>query len=127
MSPSIADLNLSERTASILAGAGVATLDDICSRSRNDLLRLNGFGMRRLAEVVSVLADHGRVLAGETLPTQSQQRVNLTLTRAVYEHAAATGNASKALEDAYRAQHGMPPRPPLAKGGRPRQTEKIDT
>jgi len=49
------------------------------------------------------------------------QRVNLTLTRAVYEHAAASGNASKALEDAYRAQHGLGPRPPLAKGGRPRR------
>lgn len=53
------------------------------------------------------------------LPSKDRtRRTNITITADVYEHAAHTGNVSSALEDAYRAQHGMPPRPPVQERGR---------
>lgn len=115
----IAALDLSRRLTLALERRGITTVGALCACVSWDLVKIDGVGRGSLAEVTKTLAAHGLALRGER-PAPAVRRVNLTLTAEVAEHAARTGNASAALEDAYRAQHGLGPRPPLAQGGRPR-------
>ena len=115
----IADIDLTRRLTLALERRGIATVGALCAMTGRDLARINGIGQACLAEVARALADHGLALAGEHYEPPPVRRVNLTLTAEVAEHAAKAGNASAALEDAYRAQHGLGPRPALDRGGRP--------
>jgi hypothetical protein len=53
--------------------------------------------------------------------TEGTRRLNVTISASMYAHLVATypeGKRAQAMEDAYRAQHGMPPRPPVQERGR---------
>jgi DNA-directed RNA polymerase alpha subunit len=47
-----------------LAGAGIATLDDLALRTEADVLRLHGMGPKAMEALRHALADRGRSFAG---------------------------------------------------------------
>lgn len=46
-----------------LAGAGIATLEDLASRTEADVLRLHGMGPKAMGALRQALADRGRSFA----------------------------------------------------------------
>lgn len=56
---SVLELELSVRSHTVLANAGIQTLGDLCARTEAELLKTRDFGRQSLKEVKEVLADLG--------------------------------------------------------------------
>ena len=67
----VSDLRLSLRANNCLEEGGIATLRELVSRTREDLLELRNFGETSLEEIEGKLREHGLHL-GMPLPTGSE-------------------------------------------------------
>lgn len=63
MNPAHPFLEMGARIGNVLAAAGITTVDELTSRTREDLLRANNLGPTTLARIVGFLSQRGLLLA----------------------------------------------------------------
>ena len=70
---SVADLEISTRSKTVLAGAGILTTGDLIAKleaGEKSLTDLRGFGLKSLATVKKVLRGRGFVLPGDEISAE---------------------------------------------------------
>ena len=72
----VAELDISSRAISVLAGAGIHTVGDVTAKLEEGdqtLTDLKGFGLKSLATLKKVMRGRGFVLPGDELPQETDE------------------------------------------------------
>ena len=61
---SLQDLDLKENVISMLNGAGINSIEELCKKKSDELLKISGLGKGTLKQIRKSLGSHGRKLQG---------------------------------------------------------------